>query len=99
MWGFWLTHTVAHRSALVCAVVHNAVMDADAVLFSTAALRSRAIRCGMTTLNARAVAVSVCAVLLGVSHVASAQDLSRYREVAFGSSVSSVVAITGTKRG
>jgi hypothetical protein len=50
----------------------------------------------MITLNARAVAVSVCAVLVGVSHLATAQDLSRYREVAFGSSVSSVVAITGT---
>jgi len=50
----------------------------------------------MITLNARAVAVSVCAVLVGISHLATAQDLSRYREVAFGSSVSSVVAITGT---
>jgi hypothetical protein len=51
----------------------------------------------MTTLNARALAVTVCAVLVGVSPLASAQDLSRYREVAFGSSVSSVVAATGTK--
>lgn len=50
----------------------------------------------MTTLNARAVAVSACAVLFGLSHLATAQDLSRYRDVAFGSSVSSVVAITGT---
>jgi len=36
---------------------------------------------------------------LCVSHVAGAQDLSRYRGVAFGSSVSSVVAITGTSAG
>lgn len=50
----------------------------------------------MTTFHARSVAVSVCAVLVGVSQLASAQDLSRYREVAFGSSVSSVVAITGS---
>jgi len=51
----------------------------------------------MTTLNARSLAVSVCALLLGGSHLAGAQDLSRYREVAFGSSVSAVAAITGTK--
>jgi len=50
----------------------------------------------MTTLNARSAAVCVCAMLSGFSHLASAQDLSRYREVAFGSSVSSVVTITGT---
>jgi hypothetical protein len=50
----------------------------------------------MTTLNARSVAVSFC-VLVGISHLAAAQDLSRYREVAFGSSVSSVVAITSIK--
>jgi len=30
-------------------------------------------------------------------HPASAQDLSRYREAAFGSSVSAVVAMTGTQ--
>jgi hypothetical protein len=35
-------------------------------------------------------------VIFGVSHLASAQDLSRYREAAFGSSVSAVVALTGT---
>ena len=51
----------------------------------------------MSTFNARSLAVSVCAVLLGGSHFAGAQDLSRYREIAFGSSVSAVVAITGTK--
>ena len=50
----------------------------------------------MTTLNARFLAVSVCAVLFGVSSLTSAQDLSRYREVPFGSSVSAVVASTGT---
>ena len=50
----------------------------------------------MTTLNVRSLAVSVCAVIFGVAPFAGAQDLSRYREVAFGSSVSAVVAITGT---
>ena len=54
----------------------------------------------MTTLNSRSLAVSVCtvffSVLFGFSHLASAQDLSRYREAAFGSSVSAVVAVTGT---
>ena len=50
----------------------------------------------MTTLQVRSAAVSICAVLLGASHLASAQDLSRYREVAFGSSVLSVAATTGT---
>ena len=48
----------------------------------------------MTTLYARSLAVSVCALLFGVSHLASAQDLSRYRNVAFGSSVSAVLAVT-----
>ncbi|HET9191867.1 MAG TPA: hypothetical protein VFO21_03250 [Vicinamibacterales bacterium] len=48
----------------------------------------------MATLHARALAVSVCALLFGVSHLASAQDLSRYRDVAFGSSVSAVLAVT-----
>lgn len=50
----------------------------------------------MTIRNARSVALSVCAGILCVSHVAHAQDLSRYRDVAFGSSVSSVLAITGS---
>jgi hypothetical protein len=50
----------------------------------------------MTTLNTRVLAMSVCALLFGVSSLTSAQDLSRYREVAFGSSVSAVVASTGT---
>src|SRR5687768_5088793 len=66
------------------------------VLFSTAAPLSKLYARGMTTLNARSAAVCVCAMLSGFSHLASAQDLSRYREVAFGSSVSSVVTITGT---
>ena len=48
----------------------------------------------MTTLHARSLAVSVCALLFGGSHLASAQELSRYRDVAFGSSVSAVLAIT-----
>jgi hypothetical protein len=39
--------------------------------------------------------VTACAVLFGVSHLASAQDLSRYRDIAFGSSPAAVVAITG----
>ena len=51
----------------------------------------------MTTLNARPVAVFACVVLVGISQFASAQDLSRYREAAFGNSVSAVVASTGTK--
>ena len=50
----------------------------------------------MTIPNVRAVALFVCAGILCVSPVAGAQDLSRYRDVPFGSSVSSVVAITGT---
>ena len=51
----------------------------------------------MTTLNPRSITVFVGAVLVGFAQLASAQDLSRYREVAFGSSVSAVVANTGTK--
>ena len=50
----------------------------------------------MTRRHAHSVVVSACALILCVSHVAGAQDLSRYRDVAFGSSVSKVVAITGT---
>ena len=50
-----------------------------------------------TTSHARFLAVSVCVVLFGVAHLASAQDLSRYRDVAFGSSVSAVVAVTETR--
>ena len=45
------------------------------------------------------VAASICAAIVLLSHSATAQDLSRYRDVAFGSSVSSVVAITGTSAG
>jgi hypothetical protein len=51
----------------------------------------------MTTINPRSITVFVGAVLVGVSQLASAQDLSRYREVAFGSRVSTVVANTGTR--
>jgi hypothetical protein len=47
----------------------------------------------------RFVVLSACAAFVLCSHSAAAQDLSRYRDVAFGSSVSSVVAITGTKAG
>lgn len=66
------------------------------MLFDTAALPLLPYPRGMTTFHARSLAVSVGAVFFGVSHLASAQDLSRYRDVAFGSSVSTVVAITGT---
>jgi len=51
----------------------------------------------MTTLSARALTLSVCAMIFAFWHPASAQDLSRYREAAFGSSVSAVVAMTGTQ--
>jgi hypothetical protein len=47
----------------------------------------------------RFVAVSTYAAFALCSYSAAAQDLSRYRDVAFGSSVSSVVAITGTNAG
>jgi hypothetical protein len=50
----------------------------------------------MATLNVRSAAVSACALLLCLSYSAGAQDLSRYRDIVFGSSVSSVVAITGS---
>lgn len=50
----------------------------------------------MTSLNVRSVAVSACVSLLCVAYIADAQDLSRYRDIAFGSGVSEVVAITGT---
>jgi hypothetical protein len=53
----------------------------------------------MTTLNARSVAISTCAVIVCAAHIAGAQDLSRYRDIAFGSSVSSVVAVTGASAG
>ena len=47
----------------------------------------------------RFVALSVYAAIVLCSHSVAAQDLSRYRDVAFGSSVSSVIAITGTNAG
>ena len=51
----------------------------------------------MTTFHGRILSASVCAVfVVGVAHLPSAQDLSRYRDVAFGSSVSTVIAITAT---
>jgi hypothetical protein len=53
----------------------------------------------MITLNARSVATCAGAVLLCIAHLAGAQDLSRYRDIAFGSDVSSVLAITGTSAG
>lgn len=67
------------------------------MLLGTVAPRSSRYARGMTALTARPLAVSICAVLFGISQPASAQDLSRYREVTFGSSVSTVVAITNTK--
>jgi hypothetical protein len=65
------------------------------VLFGTAARLLLLYRRGMTTFHPRSLAVTACAVLFGVSHLASAQDLSRYRDIAFGSSAAAVVAITG----
>ncbi len=50
-------------------------------------------------IRVRFVAVSTYAAFILCSCSAAAQDLSRYRDVAFGSSVSSVVAITGTNAG
>jgi hypothetical protein len=47
----------------------------------------------------RLVTVAASAAVILGSHSGAAQDLSRYRGVAFGSSVSSVVAITGTNAG
>jgi len=51
----------------------------------------------MTTFYGRSLAMTTCAMLFGVTPLTSAQDLSRYREIAFGSSLSTVVAMTGTK--
>jgi hypothetical protein len=53
----------------------------------------------MTTRHARSAVVSACALILCASHIAGAQDLSRYRDIAFGGSVSSVVAVTGASAG
>ena len=66
------------------------------VLFRTAARPVLRYPRGMTTFHARSLAVTVCAVLFGVSQPASAQDLSRYRDIAFGSSVGTVATMTGT---
>ena len=49
----------------------------------------------MTTIRMHVVAVSACAII-SISTPADAQDLSHYRDVAFGSSVASVVATTGS---
>jgi len=52
----------------------------------------------MTTLHKRLLSASVCAVfVVGAARLPGAQDLSRYRDVAFGSSVSAVMAATATK--
>jgi hypothetical protein len=50
----------------------------------------------MTRFHCLSLAGTACAFLFGVASLASAQDLSRYRDIAFGSSVSTVVAATGT---
>ena len=50
----------------------------------------------MTHFHRLSLAGIACALLFGVAPPASAQDLSRYRDIAFGSSVSTVVAATGT---
>ncbi len=50
----------------------------------------------MTTFHGRRLAMTTCAVIFGVVPLTSAQDLSRYREIAFGSSLPAVVALTGT---
>lgn len=47
--------------------------------------------------NARSVAVSACTLILCGSYSADAQDLSRYRDIAFGSSVASVTTLTGSQ--
>ena len=50
----------------------------------------------MTRFHRLSLAGTACALVFGVASLASAQDLSRYRDIAFGSSVSTVVAATGT---
>ena len=49
----------------------------------------------MTNFQRLSLAGTACALLFGVAPVASAQDLSRYRDIAFGSSVATVIAATG----
>ena len=49
----------------------------------------------MTNFQRLSLAATACALLFGVAPLASAQDLSRYRDIAFGSSVATVVAATG----
>jgi hypothetical protein len=50
----------------------------------------------MTKIRTRFVATMSACAIIGISTLAEAQDLSRYRDVAFGSSVASVVATTRT---
>lgn len=50
----------------------------------------------MTKIRTYFVAMSAWTAIMCVSTLAEAQDLSRYRDVAFGGSVASVVATTGT---
>jgi hypothetical protein len=52
----------------------------------------------MTTPHARSV-VSACTLILCISYSAHAQDLSRYRDIAFGSSVASVAVLTDSQAG
>jgi hypothetical protein len=66
------------------------------VPFGTA--MARPIRYALHMINMRFVALFVAGLAL-CSYSAAAQDLSRYRDVAFGSTVSSVVATTGTNAG
>lgn len=66
------------------------------VLFGTAVLLLPRYPRAMTTFHGRSLAMTTCALLFGVTPLTSAQDLSRYREIAFGSSLSTVAAVTGT---
>lgn len=50
----------------------------------------------MNTIRTQFVAMSACTAIMCVSTLVEAQDLSRYRDIAFGSSVASVIATTGT---
>ena len=50
-------------------------------------------------IRGRFVLLCTAAAVLWCTYPAAAQDLSRYRDVAFGSTVSSVLALTGTRAG
>src|SRR5688500_14063839 len=69
------------------------------VRFRTAARRPLRYAPSMITLNARSIVTCAGAFLFCVAHGAGGQDLSRYRDIAFGSDVTSVLAITGTSAG